>query len=319
MAFPPGLFFWKLRMVHSPETPAAWHVPLPPNFRASDILAFHARDREALAEQVGPDTLRKGFWWRGQPVCLQIDFAPGQAAVQWQAADSDPQRAAQAAAEIMPLVRRMLGLAQDVTAFETQFADHALLGPVLRKQSGLRVPIAGTPFEALAWAIMGQQISVAAAVSLRRRLILAADLRHASGLYCHPHADQVLALGLERLRAAGLSQSKAQSLLAVAEAVQSGALPLDDWAAAPQLPAAQIGQALRAITGIGPWTVSYTLLRGFGWLDGSLHGDVVVRHGIARLLQTEVDQARAQAWLAPFAPWRALVGAHLWAMQAVNA
>ena len=305
-------------MVHSPETPAAWQLPLPLNFRADSILAFHARDREALAEQVGAATLRKGIWWRGQPVCLQIDFAPRQAQVQWQTAAGD-QDQDQARHEALPLVRRMLGLTQDIEAFEAKFSAHPSLGPVLREQSGLRVPVAGTPFEALAWAIMGQQISVAAAVSLRRRLIRAADLRHRSGLYCHPHADQVLALGLERLRAAGLSQSKAQSLLAVAEGVQSGALPLDDWAGAPQLPAAQIAQALLAIKGIGPWTVSYTLLRGFGWLDGSLHGDVVVRHGIARLLQTEVDQPRAQAWLAPFAPWRALVGAHLWAMQAVNA
>ncbi|RIX71987.1 DNA-3-methyladenine glycosylase 2 [Acidovorax cavernicola] len=298
---------------------AAAQLPLPPDFRAGDILAFHARDREALAEQVGPATLRKGLWWRGQPVCLQVDFSPGQAQVQWQLADRDPALAAQAAQDILPLVRRMLGLAQDVAAFEARFADHPLLGPVLQRQAGLRVPVAGTPFEALAWAIMGQQISVAAAVSLRRRLIVAADLRHDSGLYCHPHADQVLALGLERLRAAGLSQAKAQSLHAVAEGVQSGALPLDAWAAAPQLPAAQIAQALLAIKGIGPWTVSYTLLRGFGWLDGSLHGDVVVRRGIAQLQQADVDQVRAQAWLAPFAPWRALVAAHLWAMQAVNA
>jgi DNA-3-methyladenine glycosylase II len=291
-------------------------LALPPDFRANYILAFHARDREALAEQVGPGRLRKGLWWRGQPVCLQIDFAPGLARVQWQMAAGNQALAAQ---ETLPLVRRMLGLTQDIAAFEAQFAGHPGLGPVLLRQSGLRVPLAGTPFEALAWAIMGQQISVAAAVSLRRRLIAAADLRHASGLYCHPHADQVLALGMERLRAAGLSQAKAQSLLAVCAAVQAGDLPLDEWAAAPQLPAARISQALLASQGIGPWTVSYALLRGFGWLDGSLHGDVVVRRGIAQLRQAEVDQARAQAWLAPFAPWRALVGAHLWAMQAINA
>lgn len=291
-------------------------LALPPDFRANDILAFHARDREALAEQVGPGRLRKGLWWRGQPVCLQIDFAPGLARVRWQMAAGNQAVAAQ---ETLPLVRRMLGLTQDIAAFEAQFAGHPGLGPVLLRQSGLRVPLAGTPFEALAWAIMGQQISVAAAVSLRRRLIAAADLRHASGLYCHPHADQVLALGMECLRAAGLSQAKAQSLLAVCAAVQAGDLPLDEWAAAPQLPAARISQALLAIKGIGPWTVSYALLRGFGWLDGSLQGDVVVRRGIAQLLQAEVDQARAQAWLAPFAPWRALVGAHLWAMQAINA
>lgn len=287
-------------------------LPLPADFRSQDLLAFHARDREALAEQVGVDTLRKGLWRQGRAVCLQIDFSPGLAQVHWQLGAGDPALAAQ---QVLPLVQRMLGLTQDVAAFEAQWAGHALLGPVLERQAGLRVPLAGTPFEALAWAIMGQQISVAAAVSLRRRLIVAADLRHASGLYCHPQAEQVLALGLERLRAAGLSQSKAQSLLAVSAAVHAGRLPLDAWAQAPQLPADEIRAALLAIKGIGPWTVSYTLLRGFGWLDGSLHGDVAVRRGIEQLLQADVDQKQAEAWLAPFAPWRALLAAHLWAMQ----
>ena len=303
-------------MTSACNTPRAWRLPLPVDFRAQDFLAFHARDREALAEQVGPASLRKGLLWRGQPACLQIDFAPGAAQVQWQGPAGDEALATQ---EVLPVVRRMLGLTQEVAAFETQWAAHPQLGPVLARQAGLRVPVTATPFEALAWAIMGQQISVAAAVSLRRRLIQAADLRHASGLYCHPQAAQVLALGVERLRAAGLSQAKAQSLLAVCSAVQAGALPLDAWAAAPHLPVAEIHAALLAITGIGPWTVSYVLLRGLGWLDGALHGDVAVRRGIAQLLQTDVDPARAEAWLAPFAPWRALVAAHLWAMLSMNA
>lgn len=296
--------------------PAVWHLPLPANFRAQDFLAFHARDREALAEQVGPASLRKGMLWSGRPACLQIDFAPGAAQVRCQV---DAQHQALAAHEVLPLVQRMLGLAQDVAAFEALWAPHPQIGPLIARQTGLRVPLAATAFEALAWAIMGQQISVAAAILLRRRLILAAGLRHGSGLYAHPQAEHVLALGMERLRAAGLSQAKAQSLLAVAEGVQSGALPLGAWAAAPQLPVAQIRAALLAVKGIGPWTVSYTLLRGFGWLDGSLHGDVAVRRGIAQLLQADVNQALAEAWLAPFAPWRALVAAHLWAMLAMSA
>ena len=76
----------------------------------------------------------------------------------------------------------------------------------------------------------------------------------------------------------------------------------------------QVEKALLAIKGIGPWTVNYVLLRGFGWLDGSLHGDVAVRNALARLLaRPGVSQAEAGQWLAGFAPWRALVAAHLWA------
>lgn len=297
-----------------------WHLPLPAHYRFQDVLAFHARDREAVAEQVGVRSLRKGLWWQGRPVCVQMVFSADEVQVRWEMDAGDPALAAQ---EGLPLLRRMLGLTQDIDAFEARWAADSQLGAVLRAQTGLRVAVVGAPFEALAWAVMGQQISVAAAVAVRRRLILAADLRHASGLYCHPQAAQVLALGPERLRAAGLSQAKAQSLLAVSQAQLAGELPLDAWAAQPVVPAEQISQALLAIKGIGPWTVSYTLLRGFGWLDGSLHGDVAVRRGIQRLLADQgladsnvlVTPAQAQAWLAPFAPWRALLGAHLWAMQ----
>ena len=71
---------------------------------------------------------------------------------------------------------------------------------------------------------------------------------------------------------------------------------------------------LSAIKGIGPWTVHYALLRGFGWLDGSLHGDVAVRNALARLLDVpSVSQREAEQWLGAFSPWRALVAAHLWA------
>ena len=81
----------------------------------------------------------------------------------------------------------------------------------------------------------------------------------------------------------------------------------------PEL-AQTIEDSLLAIKGIGPWTVHYALLRGFGWLDGSLHGDVAVRNALARLLDLPaVSQNDAEQWLAAFAPWRALVAAHLWA------
>lgn len=214
------------------------------------------------------------------------------------------------------MARRMLGLNQPVEAFEHAYADHPLLGPMIAMNPGLRVPLAATPFEALTWAVTGQQISLGAAVSLRCKLILATGTRHSSGLACYPDAECIAGLSLETLRQAGFSQTKAQTLLTLSNMVLEGALPLAEWVSEP-LPASGIQARLLAIRGIGPWTVSYALLRGFGWLDGSLHGDAAVRRGIQRLLaRTDpVTESEAQAWLAPFTPWRALVAAHLWAYR----
>jgi DNA-3-methyladenine glycosylase II len=96
-------------------------------------------------------------------------------------------------------------------------------------------------------------------------------------------------------------------------------LPLDTWA--DTCPADEIRARLLAVRGIGPWTVNYTLLRGFGWPDGSLHGDVAVRRGLQLLLgrDDKINAAEAEDWLAEFSPWRALVAAHLWALKSAAA
>lgn len=285
-------------------------IALPPDFRSREILAFHARDPQAISERVAADTLDKGLFWEGHPACLSIAFTQGNARIRL-AADG---KAADAAA-LERMARRMLGLTQNIAACETALRDHPLLGPVMAKRPGLRVPVAATPFEALTWAITGQQISVGAAVSIRRKLILAAGERHSSGLWCYPDAARVARLDETGLRALGFSQGKARTLLALSAAVLSGEAPLDDWAMTPD--GETIRAALVGIRGIGPWTASYALLRGYGFLDGSLHGDVAVRRNLQILLgrETKLGEAEAEAWLAQFTPWRALVAAHLWAMQ----
>jgi DNA-3-methyladenine glycosylase II len=215
---------------------------------------------------------------------------------------------------------RMLGLDQGVDEFEARYREHAQLGGMIARQSGLRVPVAATPFEALTWAVTGQQISVGAAVSLRRKLVLATGVRHSAGLLCYPEAWQIAQLDEVTLRGAGFSRTKAETLLTLSRLVAEERLPLDDWLRALP-PAELIREQLGAVRGIGPWTISYTLLRGFGWLDGSLHGDVAVRRGLQVLLGSpdKVGEEEARIWLAAFSPWRALVGAHLWAAHSAAA
>ena len=75
------------------------------------------------------------------------------------------------------------------------------------------------------------------------------------------------------------------------------------------------GATLLAVKGIGPWTVNYTLLRGYGYADCSLHGDVAVRSAIGRLTgaSAKPDIAQAETWLAAYRPHRTMAAAYLWA------
>jgi len=101
----------------------------------------------------------------------------------------------------------------------------------------------------------------------------------------------------------------------------AGRLPLEPPAALADHDPEQLAADLLALRGIGPWTVSYILLRGFSSLDGSLHGDVVVRNRLQHLLALPQppDQRQTAAWLAAFSPYRALVAAYLWAMPSATA
>jgi DNA-3-methyladenine glycosylase II len=291
-------------------------LKLPANFRPEHVLAFHRRDPEEIAERVTDGVLQKGLVWAGRPAQLTLYFRSGQVAAELAI---DGTTGSGSDEELAALVRRMLGLTQDVESFESRFREHPQLGRLIAGQPGLRVPVAATPFEALSWAIIGQQISVGAALSMRRKMIVAAGLQHSSGLFCCPAAEQLIGLDASELRQAGLSISKARTLLELSESVVAGRLPLDAWA--ESLPVADIRAKLLAVLGIGPWTVNYTLLRGFGWLDGSLHGDSAVRRGLQLLLgrSDKVGDAETKAWLAEFSPWRALVAAHLWAVKSVVA
>lgn len=288
-------------------------IVLPAGFRLQDFLLFHGRDKQAVSEHVTPDSLQKAIVLKDHLVLLTLTFESVQVHY---TLNLDHAGANITPEDANALIRHILGLNQAIEPFEQRYASHPVIGRMVTAQSGLRVPVSVSPYEAVTWAILAQQISLGAAASLRRRFIQLADLRHSSGLYGYPSAAFVAGLAPERLREAGISQSKALALIQVSQQIVSGNLPLNAWLQAETLPQQEIVQALSAIKGIGPWTINYTLLRGYGWLDGSLHGDIVVRRAIRHLMmQDNLSEKEAAHWLQAYQPWRALLAAHLWAWQ----
>lgn len=150
------------------------------------------------------------------------------------------------------------------------------------------------------------------AIALRRSFILQAGRRHGGGLWCYPEAADVARLDVGELTSRKFSRAKAETLLRLARLIDAGALTL---ALPPSGDVAPVSAALLAIKGIGPWTVNYALLRGYGYADCSLHGDVAVRATLGRLLNlpAKPDMARVEAWLAQYRPQRTMAAAHLWA------
>lgn len=281
-------------------------IPLPAGYQADDVLAFHGRDTEGVAEQVAPGRIRKGVLLDGVPVLLDVRLAPATALC---GVHADGALTAKAAAMVDEALLNILGLRIDPAPFLALAASDVLMGAVARRRPGLRIVQSATIFEALTWAIIGQQINLTFAIALRRTFILQAGRRHSSGLWCYPEARQVAALAVEELTSRKFSRSKAETLLRLARLVDDGELTLerDDVARA--------GAALLAVKGIGPWTVNYALLRGYGYADCSLHGDVAIRAALGHLLGEDAkpDMARTEALLERYKPHRTMAAAHLWA------
>lgn len=261
-------------------------MDLPPHYRPQEVWAFHARDAQQLCESVEPNRLTKRLVWEGQPARIEIELKENQAEI------SGPLEPA----------RRLLGLTLDPGEFEKAFHNDPHLGPLVRARPGLRLAQTATPFEAITWAVMGQQVNLTFALQLRRTFIELADVRH-HGSYYYPDAAAAAAIREQDLTERKFSGAKARTLVQLARLVATGELPLDP--VDPDL--------LLQVKGIGPWTVQYTLLRGYGHPDCSLHGDAAVKKALQQVFATTLDARAAEQLLARYQPHRSLTAAHCWA------
>ena len=293
-------------------------IALPPGYRVADMLAFHGRDPERVAEQVDVDGLRKGVLLGGVPTLLDIRFGGGAAHCR---VTFDGPVMPDVQARTHEALLNVLGLRIDPAAFGAAVQDDPWLGPVVARQPGLRIVQSATIFEALTWAIIGQQINLTFAIALRRTLIQLAGRAHASGLWCYPEALDVARLDISALTGRKFSNAKAETILRVARMVVDGSLALGRHAGMEEISgtaSADVSEKLLAIKGIGPWTVNYVLLRGYGYPDCSLEGDVAVRAALHKLSGSAARPTvpEAERMLARYAPHRTMAAAYLWASLA---
>jgi AraC family transcriptional regulator of adaptative response / DNA-3-methyladenine glycosylase II len=273
-------------------------VPLPERTRIPDLLKFHGRDAESVSERVAGNTLRKAAVFASRPAVLKLVMEADSVGVSLHGV-SGPR----AMGEAHRATLRLLAWQGDPTAFE---AAHPELS---RGRAGLRVPLTLDPFEALVWAILGQQVNLAFAYALRRDLIRLVGTP-VEDLIAHPEAEQIAMLVPEDLQARRFSRRKAEYVLHAAAQVASGDLKLEQL-----LTATSAGKALLSLRGCGPWTAQYVLMRGLGFRDCVPIGDSALTSALQRWFQLEErpDGPETKRLMAQFAPHRSLATFHLWA------
>ena len=222
----------------------------------------------------------------------------------------------EAAAHGIARMRFALGVDEDLRPFLARFARDPLIGRSLAGRPWLRVARRPDPFEALAWAICEQMIEYERAAAIERRVLAALGRGWpepggiGGGLRDLPLPRVLAGAAPARLQSFDLAGSRAITLVRVAREVASGRVDLHagehehGW------------RRLRAIPGVGSWTVEMLALYGQGRHDQVPAGDVGLMKLVGRRLSGGDPRARAQEHdvrelFAPYGQWAGLAATHL--------
>jgi AraC family transcriptional regulator of adaptative response / DNA-3-methyladenine glycosylase II len=209
--------------------------------------------------------------------------------------------------EIVTRVRRLFDLGADIETIDAHLSLDPVLAPLIARRPGLRAPGGWDGFELAVRAVLGQQVSVAAARRLAGQLVtLHGKAVAADGLSrAFPTAKRLAAaksIGL------GMPAARLATLKAVAEAAASDPNLFRAFGTIDEAIA-----RLRAIRGVGEWTAQYIALRALREMDAFPASDVGLLRGAEKMDGARPTAAglltRSEVWR----PWRAYAAQHLWA------
>ncbi len=207
--------------------------------------------------------------------------------------------------------RRLLDLDADPVAVDDLLGNDPLLGPLVRRSPGRRVPGSVDGAELAVRAVLGQQVSVVGARTLARHLVAG---------YGQPLREPLAALeaGLTHLfpEPAAVAEAASSDLAVPAarrEALRELAHALDrgDIVLDPGSDREEARRKLLALRGVGPWTASYIAMRALGNPDAFLPTDLGVRRAVGTLGQPN-DPGSLEQLSERWRPWRSYAVQHLW-------
>jgi AraC family transcriptional regulator of adaptative response / DNA-3-methyladenine glycosylase II len=218
---------------------------------------------------------------------------------------------------IVARLRRVFDLAADPEVIGAHLAEDRALAPLVAARPGLRVAGAWDGFELAVRAVLGQQITVVAAVKLLAKLVAAygkplsgASLGGDGLTHVFPGPER---LALEDLSSLGIVRTRAAALASLARAVVA-----DPELFGPKRSLDDAVLKLRGLPGIGEWTAQYIAMREMREPDAFPTADIGLMRAMAdrkgRRPSPRELLARAERWR----PWRAYAAQHLWASQGMS-
>lgn len=285
-------------------------IPTPKDFNFEHTLSFLKRSPKEVLHRVEGDTVLKALVMNEQPVVVAIKHHDGTLKAEANYGDltiSEKDFVTQ-------YVREWFDLDTNMEPFYKLMAKDELLGPLVRAYRGYR--IVGQPdlFESLVWAVLGQQINLAFAYTLKGRFVesfgKAVDWRGVP-YFVFPEAKVVSEIKPEQLLALQFSRQKAAYTINIAQAF------LDNQVSKEKLRGMTLEEAkaeLTRIKGVGNWTANYALMKTFRYADAFPLEDAGLHNAIKQQLglKTKPSLDRVKKIFRKYKGWEAYATLYLW-------
>jgi AraC family transcriptional regulator of adaptative response / DNA-3-methyladenine glycosylase II len=223
-----------------------------------------------------------------------------------------PVQLAPLAMDLSNRLRRLFDLDARPDVIEKELGRDKWLGPIVKKQRGTRLPGAFDSFEIAIRSVLGQQVTVAGATTLAKRVVEKFGREVSIGengkstrsqiARIFPSAETIANASLADVRAIGMPEARAKTLLAISQKISDGRLVLEAGSD-PEIAIA----SMTSIAGIGNFTSHVVAMRALRYVDAFPSSDLGVRKALNSKNARELD-GRAESWR----PWRAYAVIHLW-------
>lgn len=216
--------------------------------------------------------------------------------------------------EVLKLARHIISSSLDLGPFYNLASKSGRLQSVINRFRGLKPILTPSVYESAAWAIMGQQVNLNFAYTLKMRItkeygrIISINGRDYS---LFPEPERFLKATVSQLRGMQFSNRKAEYLLGLSKTITEGNLELE------KLGGLNYNEALNdllAIRGIGIWSANYILMRGAGHADCLPLGDSGLHRAVKNMykLKNNPTHEKVEKLAGPFAPYRSLYTLYMW-------
>lgn len=282
----------------------------PKEFNFNECLVFLGRSEQEVLHHIHEESIYKALSVNDQKILLQIFMQNDRIRVLFPLGKPT----SEIKEHLKGYIREWFDLDRDLSVFYKMAKHDSILRELVDKYYGYR--IIGIPdlFEAITWAIIGQQINLTFAYRLKQRLVEKFGDKITWGelnLWLFPEPEQIAAFHVEDLRELQFTRRKAEYIIGIAKCIRDGKISKNQLLHKSY---EELKKTLMTLRGVGDWTADYAIMRCFNRPNALPIADVGLQRALGQQLgfdrkstKDEIKE-RAKSWVG----WESYATFYLW-------